>query len=90
MLLVDPIPAAAQLKFRAAGVQVGNLLLHRFGFLAFFQLEHSFSIPSRSGLSCLSPEPLQILISWKQNGCDLLHSWMPGGGRAASALTRSF
>ena len=43
VLLFDPIPAAAKLQFGASSAQVGDPLLHGFGFYAFFQLGHSRS-----------------------------------------------
>ncbi len=43
MLLFDPIPAAAKLQFGSPSAQVGDALLHGFGFHAFFQLGHSHS-----------------------------------------------
>ena len=40
VLLVHAVLAAAGFKLRAPRVQIGNLVLHGLGFLAFFQIEH--------------------------------------------------
>ena len=49
VMLFDAILAAAQFELGAPRVQVGDLVLHRPGFLAFFQTDHCVSTVKRDG-----------------------------------------